>query len=185
MDMADYIQKICDPLKVESVIDIGTGNKGPVAQHYWENKRKIKIGYVCDIWVIKPCPPLWKPLKMNALNLLDVLKPKSVDVVQACGFLEHLTLKEAIKFLFEVAEKLARKCVFLSCATTCHGVKGGVGYDPDYKIKLEGNPYHEYKTIWSDQQLRVWGYETNIDDINSGRFALCGEIEAWKVFVDK
>ena len=187
-DMADYIMRICDPLEIESVIDIGTGDKGPIAQHYWENIKKIKYGYLCDIWTIKEAPSLWTPLKMNALNLLDVLKPKSVDVVQFCGFLEHLTLKEAIKFLFHVAEPLAKKVVFLSCATTCHSHVDGstsIGFDPDYKVKLEGNPYHEYKTIWSHQQLEAWGYETNIKDIFSGRFALKGEIEAWKVFVDK
>ena len=184
--MVDYIKQVCDPLKIDSVIDIGTGMKGPVAQHYWENIRKIKKGYLCDIWTIKEAPPLWKPLKMNALNLLDVLKPKSVDAVISCGFLEHLTLKEAIKFLFDVAEKLAKKVVFLSCATVCHSVQGTVaGYDVDYKVKIEGHPYHAYKTIWSDQQLRAWGYKTNIDDINTGKFALYGEIEAWKILVDK
>lgn len=180
LDMADYIQRVCDPLKIESVLAVGCGNKGPVAQHYWENVRKIKQGYLCDIWTIKPAPALWKPLKMDALKLLDVLKPKSVDVVQNCGFLEHLTLKEAIQFLFQVAEPLARKVVFISCATTCHGDR-----DADYKVKLDKNPYHEYKSIWSHQQFEAWGYKTNIKDILNGRFALNGEIEAWKVFVDE
>lgn len=185
LDMADYIQRICDPLEIESVIAIGVGNKGPVAQHYWENIRKIKRGYLCDIWTIKSAPNLWIPLKMNALDLLGVLKPKSVDVVQACGFLEHLTLKEAIKFLFGIAEPLGRKVVFLSCATTCHSHEGIYGFDPLYKTKLDRNPYHEYKSIWSHQQLEAWGYKTNIKDILNGRFALNGEIEAWKVFVDE
>lgn len=178
--MVDYIQLVCDPLNIESVLAVGCGNKGPVAQHYWENVKKIKRGYLCDIWKIKPAPALWTPLKMNALDLLCRIKPKSVDVVQACGFLEHLTLKEAIKFLFDIAEPLARKVVFLSCATTCHG-----NLDTNYKIKLDNNPYHEYKTIWSHQQLEAWGYRTNIDDINNDRFELSGEIEAWKVFVNK
>ena len=190
-DMADYIRLICDPLKIESVLAVGVGNKGPVAQHYWENIKKIKRGYLCDIWTIKPAPSIWIPFKMNALDLLTVLKPKSVDVVQACGFLEHLTLKEAIKFLFGVAEIIARKVVFLSCATYCHSPpklkehRGMYGLDPEYKAKLDGNPYHEYKTIWSDQQLRAWGYTTNIDDINNHRFCLEGEIEAWKVFANE
>lgn len=180
LDMADYIQRVCDPLDIKTVLAIGVGNKGPVAQHYWENVRKIKRGYLCDIWTIKPAPAVWIPLKMDALKLLEVLKPKCVDIVQACGFLEHLTLKDAIKFLFDVAEVLARKVVFLSCATTCHG-----DCDPDYKVKLDKNPYHAYKSIWSHQQLEAWGYKTNIKDILNGRFALKGEIEAWKVFVDK
>ncbi|MCJ7632234.1 hypothetical protein MUP77_07550 [Candidatus Bathyarchaeota archaeon] len=185
MDMADYIQQVCDPLEIESVLAIGVGNKGPVAQHYWQDIRKIKRGYMCDIWTIKPAPSLWIPLKMNALDLLTVLKPKSVDIVQSCGFLEHLSLKEAIKFLFDVAEVIARKVVFLSCATTCHAQEGIAGYNPDYKVKLDKNPYHEYKTIWSHQQFEAWGYKTNLEDIVNGRFALDGEIEAWKVFVDK
>lgn len=191
LDMEDYIRRICDPLEVESVLDVGTGQKGPIAQDYWQNHRKIKRGYLCDVWTIKRSPPLWTPLKMNALDLLTFLEPKSIDVVQCCGFLEHLTLREAIQFLFKVAEPLARKVVFISCATTCHAVKGvlpsesQVGYDPDYKVKLDGNPYHEYKTIWSDQQFRAWGYETNIDDINNGRFLLSNEIEAWKVFTNE
>jgi hypothetical protein len=179
-DMEDYIKMVCDPLEIDSVIDIGTGDKGPVAQHYWENTRKIKRGYLCDIWVIKECPSLWKPLKMNALDLLDVLEPKSVDVVQACGFLEHLTLKEAIKFIFDVAEVIAKKVVYFSAAITCHAV-GKVGYDPDYKVKIDANPYHEYKSLWNDTQFRHWGYETNIEDIRSGKFLFTSEIEAWKV----
>jgi len=181
-DMEDYIMMLCDPFDIESVIDIGTGNKGPVAQHYWQNIRKIKQGYICDIWTLKKCPPLWIPLKMNALDLLDILDPKSVDVVQACGFLEHLTLKEAIHFIFDIAEVIAKKVVFLSAATTCHAVSPkGPGYDTEYKVRLDGNPYHEYKTIWNDEQFRDWGYETNIDDIESGKFKLSKEIEAWKL----
>ena len=184
-DMEDYIQRVCDPLDIKIVLAIGVGNKGPVAQHYWENVRKIDRGYLCDIWTIKPAPSVWIPLKMDALKLLEVLKPKSVDILQACGFLEHLTLKDAIKFLFDVAEVLTRKVVFLSCATTCHSHEGITGVDPLYKTKLDKNPYHEYKSIWSHQQLEAWGYKTNIKDILNCRFALNGEIEAWKILVDK
>ena len=84
-DFEHYVIMLTKDMPVESVLDVGTGMKGVVAEYYWRNYKRIKKGYVCDIWVIKPTlDPFWIRLKMNALDLLKVLGPKSVDVVQAC-----------------------------------------------------------------------------------------------------
>ena len=84
-DFENYIVMLTKDMPVESVLDVGTGEKGPVAEHYWVNYKGIKKGYVCDIWRIKEnLHPIWEKLRMNALDLLKVLKPKSVDIVQAC-----------------------------------------------------------------------------------------------------
>jgi len=171
-DMEHYIIDLTKNLEIKTVLDVGTGNKGVVAQHYWENTKKIEKGYACDIWTIKPLPPVWTPLKMNALNLLEVLKPKSIDHVQACGFLEHLTKKEGYRFI-EIAETLARKTVFLTAATYNHGLT------PDYKVKIDGNPYHAYKSNWHWSDFQELGYETNIDDMREG-VTFSEEAIAWK-----
>lgn len=179
LDMADYVERLVGGDPIESVIDFGTGPKGVVAQHYWENVNKIKKGYACDIWKIRELPPVWTPLKMDAMKILDVLEPKSVDVVQAFGFMEHLTKEEGYKFL-EIVEMLARKLVIVSAANCLHGFDSGVpGYDPDYKVKMDGNKHHRYNSIWHWREFEALGYESNIDDAVKGiTFRL--ESIAWK-----
>jgi len=164
IDMEDYVIMLTEEETIESVIDFGTGPKGVVAQHYWESVQKIDIGYACDIWKIKELPPVWKPLLMNALDILDVLKPKSVDIVQAFGFIEHLTRKDGLKFL-DIAETLARKFIIVSAANCIHGLDSGKlpGYDPDYKVKLDGNKYHRYNSTWHWREFEELGYTSNIE----------------------
>jgi len=208
-DIEDYIKELTWNMEVESVLDVGTGNKGVVAQHYWENIKKIRRGYACDIWVIKPLPPVWTPLKMNALDLLKVLKPKSVDVVQACGFLEHLSKLDGYRFL-RIAETLARKLVF---TTSAHWLLIGEGealridrFKGSYKFALDykehgkpvtyfedltlstpskvvqvqnGNPYHRYRSTWSWSEFEELGYEANVKDAFSGK-SFTDEVVAWK-----
>ena len=91
---------------------------------------------------------------MNALDLLKVLGPKSVDVVQAFGFLEHLKKEDGYKFL-DISLKLARKLVIVSGAIGLHGPT------PDYKVKMDGNPYHYYHSTWSHEEFHRLGWETD------------------------
>ena len=171
-DMADYAVELTRNAEVESVLDVGTGSKGVVAQDYYEETKQIKRGYTCDIWAIKALPPAWIPLKMNALDLPKVLGQKSVDVVQAFGFLEHLTKEDGHRFL-RIAEWLARKFVILSAATYVHGPT------PDYKAKMEGNPYHYYHSTWHWKEFEELGYETNFEDMRKG-VTFSEEAIAWK-----
>jgi hypothetical protein len=172
-DMEHYIRELTANMHVESVLDVGTGLKGVVAQAYWENEKHISKGYACDIWAIKPLPPVWVPLKMNALNLLDVLNPKSVDVVQACGFLEHLKKDDGYTFI-RIAETLAKKLVFFTAAVYCHGPTR------DYKVKVDENPHHYYWSAWDWADFQDLGYETNWYDAHEKKVTFEGEAVAWK-----
>jgi len=172
-DFENYVIMLTKDLSVESVLDVGTGRKGPVAEYYWVNYKGIKRGYVCDIWVIKKnLNPIWRKLKMNALDLLKVLNPKSVDVVQAFGFLEHLEKKDGYTFL-ELAPKLAKKLVIVSGALYIHGPT------PDYKAKLEGNPYHTYRSLWNYKEFQEMGWQTDWEWYKQNE-SYMGDVIAWK-----
>ena len=180
-DMEHYVIKLTrDNDFITEVLDVGSGLKGPVAEHYWTSTKKIQRGYVCDIWVLKPMPSIWVPLKMDALDLLDVLAKDSVNVVQAFGFLEHLEKEDGLKFL-EIAEKIAIDLVVLSAAICIHSSDGsGCGDDPDYKVKIDGNPYHRYNSTWQWDEFEELGYTSNWEDAKKGdSFKL--EALAWKV----
>ncbi|MBU0846731.1 class I SAM-dependent methyltransferase [Patescibacteria group bacterium] len=169
-DMDHYVKLIGH---VESVIDVGTGKKGVVAQDYYENDVHIKKGYACDIWVLKELLPIWQPLKMNALDLLNALGQKSVDIVQAFGFLEHLEKSDGFKFL-DIAERIARKAVIISAATFVHGTS------PDEKALMDGNPYHRYNSVWHWKEFENLGYKSNFEDMRKG-LTFSEEAIAWKI----
>ncbi len=181
IDMEHYIIKQTRENDfITDVLDVGSGLKGPVAQHYWEVTKKIQRGYVCDVWSLKPLPSLWRPLKMNALDLLDVLEKKSINVVQAFGFLEHLEKEDGLKFL-EIAEELAIDLIIVSAAICIHSFNGKeCGDDPDYKVKIDGNPYHRYNSSWQWDEFEELGFTSNWDDAKKGdSFKL--EALAWKI----
>ncbi len=178
-DMADYVKREADRYEVESVLDVGTGPKGVVAMHYWDRVQRIKQGYACDVWTIKELPDHWEPLKMNALDLLDRFKPDSIDVFQAFGFLEHLTREDGLRIL-EIAETIASKLVIVSAANCLHGWYGGLpGWDPDYKVKVDGNPYHRYNSTWHWRQFEALGYESNLQHAKEKKTFILESI-AWK-----
>jgi len=174
-DFEHYVVMLTSDMPVESVLDVGTGIKGPVAEYYWLNYKCIKIGYACDIWVIKEnLNPIWRKLKMNALDLLKVLKPKKVDVVQAFGFLEHLEKQDGYRFL-GIAEKLAKRLVIVSGAISVHSPDG----DPYYKVKVDGNPYHAYLSTWKHDDFHELGWETDYKYwIRNESYG--GDVVAWK-----
>lgn len=170
-DMDTYLHQLCNPLPISSVVDVGTGLKGVVGSHFWRKKKRIKQGWACDIWKIKPSP-YWKPLNMDALKLGDVFPRDGVDVVQAFGFLEHLKEEDAYKFL-EIAERIAKKLVILSAATTVHGPTR------DYKVKRDGNPYHYYWSTWQWRDFQEMGWQTNLEDARNG-VTMTMDCIAWK-----
>lgn len=172
-DMENYVRSIGMLKNIDSVLDVGTGNKGVVAQNYYQDEMFIKQGYVCDIWTLKELPPVWKPLKMNALDLLDVLGKKSVDIVQAFGFLEHLEKSDGYKFL-DIIERIARKAVIISAAAFVHGMS------PDEKALRDGNPYHHYRSVWHWKEFEKLGYESNYKHMKRG-FSFSEEAIAWKI----
>ncbi len=172
-DMESYIRSIVMLENIESVLDVGTGHKGVVSQNYYQDEVFIKKGYVCDIWVLKELPPIWKPLKMNALDLLNVLEEKSIDIVQAFGFLEHLEKSDGYKFL-DIAEKIVRKAIVISAASYVHGMS------PDEKALKDGNPYHRYNSIWHWKDFEKLGYISNYEHMRNG-LSFSEEVIAWKI----
>lgn len=171
-DMADYVIEQTRNMQIESVIDVGTGLKGVVAMHYYDTVKHVKRGYAVDIWKIKQLPQNWTPLNMDALKLLEVFEPKSVDVVQAFGFLEHLHRQDGYRFL-SIAEQIAKKLVIVSAATYVHGPT------PDYKVKRDGNPHHYYHSTWHWSDFEALGYTSNMNDMKIG-ITFSGEAIAWK-----
>jgi ubiquinone/menaquinone biosynthesis C-methylase UbiE len=171
-DMEDYVIEQTGNIDVESVIDVGTGLKGVVARRYYDEVKHVKRGYAVDVWKIKQLPEKWTPLNIDALKLLDHFQPKSVDVVQAFGFLEHLKKDDGYKFL-SIAEQLAKKLVIVSAATFVHGPT------PDYKVRIDGNPYHYYHSTWHWKDFEALGYETNFNDMKVG-ITFSDEAIAWK-----
>jgi len=177
-DMEHYVVAQTLNMPVYSVIDFGTGLKGPVAQHYWQTFKEIRKGYCCDVWKIKELPDLWIPMNVDAFDLFKILDLESVDVVQAFGFLEHLEKEDGFRFL-EMAEELAGKLVIVSAASCIHALNEECGDDPDYKVKRDGNPYHRYNSTWGWVELEEAGFETNWEDWMNGE-SFKSEVVAWK-----
>jgi len=171
-DMDTYLYEVCNKLPVRTVIDVGTGLKGVVGEHFWRNKKHIRKGWAVDIWKIKPSD-FWIPINDDALRLEDYFEPKSVDVVQAFGFLEHLKKPDGYKFLY-IAEKLARKVVIVSAATCVHGPTR------DYKVKKDGNPHHYYWSTWHWKEFEELGYQTSYRDMLKN-LTYSAEAIAWKL----
>jgi 2-polyprenyl-3-methyl-5-hydroxy-6-metoxy-1,4-benzoquinol methylase len=170
-DMEAYVRQVCGNMQITSVMDVGTGLKGVVAQDFWE--KRIKEGFAVDAWKIKPLSAIWKPMLIDALQLEDFFKPKSIDVIQAFGFLEHLEKIDGFKFL-QTAEQIGKKLVIVSAATFNHG------YTPDYKVKIDGNPYHIYRSTWHWKEFESLGYTTNYEDMKKG-VTFSEEAIAWKL----
>jgi hypothetical protein len=163
---------------IDSILDCGTGQKGVVAQDYYENNLKIKKGYACDVWTLKEMDKkIWTGLKINALNLLDKGKggigEKSVDIVQAFGFLEHLEKNDGYRFLFN-AEKIARKAIIVSAAAYVHGDS------VTEKAERDGNPYHAYRSVWHWKDFERLGYKSNFEHMRQG-LSFSEEAIAWKI----
>lgn len=155
VDTYQYVKMLADPIEgIESVLDIGCGAKGIIAQHYWENVRQIKYGYACDIHVIKELPPLWTPLLQDAEGLLETLGHESIDFVTHCGFLEHVFYAKALDIL-RVIEQVARKRVFFTCSALLREV--------DFKCKQDGNPHHRYWSFWDADTFEALGYTVDRD----------------------
>lgn len=149
-DTEDYIRHLSKNLVIETVLDIGVGQKGILAQEYWQGDRNIPRGYACDIFTIKTLPASpWIPLLMDAENLVDKLGPKSIDMVTHAGCLEHVEYAKAFRIL-RVVEQLAKKMVFFTCSAVCR--------DVTYKVEHDGNPYHYYRSFWDGDIFEALGY---------------------------
>jgi hypothetical protein len=170
VDSEDYVRLLCDPIpNIKTVVDIGCGMKGMIAQAYWDVDRAIQRGYACDIHVLKPMPSHWVPLVMDAEGLVEKLGHKSIDVVTHCGMLEHVEYAKALRIL-HVIEQIAVKKVFMTCSAVCREV--------DRKVKADGNPYHYYRSFWDGDVLEALGYTVDRERM-IGRLTFLEEVTAW------
>lgn len=161
---------LCDPIPdIKTVLDIGCGMKGMIAQYYWEHDRNIQRGYACDIHVLKPMPSRWVPLLMDAEGLLDKLGPKSVDVVTSCGTMEHLPYPKALRVL-HVIEQVAKKKVFMTMSAVCREVMK--------KCLADGNPFHQYRSFYDGDVLEALGYTVDRERMIK-RETFLEEVTAW------
>jgi len=152
-----------------TVMDIGCGQKGIIAQAWWEPH--IKQGYAVDIHTIKPPPEKWTPLIMDAENLVSRLGPKSVDFTTHCGLLEHLEYEKALNVLKQI-EAVTRHCIFFTMSAILR--------DADHKANLDGNPYHKYKSFWDAPTLEILGYHVDRPRMIAGE-TFQEEIVGWAI----
>lgn len=152
-DTESYVNELSKGLDVKTVLDIGCGTKGVIGQHHWENVVGIEAGYACDIHVVKDLPPLWTPLVMDAVDLVDRLGEKSIDFLTHCGMLEHVEYRHALKILHTI-ERLVRQRVFFTCSAIVREV--------DYKVRRDGNPYHYYRSFWDPNVFYILGYHVDV-----------------------
>lgn len=176
VDSESYVTLLCNPISdIRSVLDVGCGLKGMIAQHYWENVRRVPDGYACDRHVLKelpispPCPTKWHPLLMDAEYLLDKLGRRSIDVVTHLGMLEHVDYSKAFRIL-RVIEQVAKKLVFFTCSAVCR--------DVTYKSDIDGNPFHMYRSFWDGDIFEALGYTVDRKRMISGETFL-EEVTCW------
>jgi hypothetical protein len=169
VDSEDYVRLLCDPISdIKSVVDIGCGLKGMIAQAYWQ-ERHIQVGYAVDIHVLKAMDAPWVPLVMDAEGLVGRLGHKSIDVVTHCGMLEHVEYAKALRILY-VIEQIAKKKVFMTMSAVCREV--------DRKVKADGNPYHYYRSFWDGDVLEALGYTVDRERMIR-RETFLEEVTAW------
>ncbi len=168
-DTQDYVKWLADDLEINSVLDIGCGNKGAIAYAYWQNVKKVKKAYACDRHVIKKMEEPWVPLLMDAEKLPEYFKGEQIDFVTHCGLIEHIEYEKAFRVL-EVIEKVAKKRVYFTFSAFLREV--------DYKVKLDGNPYHYYKSFWDARTIEALGYYVDRERM-AKRITFVEEVTGW------
>lgn len=167
-DVADIFWEVVHDLDAESIVDVGTGRNGVVGFHHWNqfSGRKIAV----DIHAIKELPASWEPVISDARELLTRLGPKSVDIVQACDFIEHLIKDDARRILTDF-EAIAKKAVLLFTPI-------GFVHSPAEDSESD-NPYQRHLCGWAYDELEELGYTTSrLDPENMWRETA---IVAWKI----
>ncbi len=157
-DVADLLWEVIRDMDIESVIDVGTGVNGVVGLHYLERKN-IKRKYAIDIYSIKPLPSGWIPIIMDGRDILERFGEKSVDIITAYDFIEHLNKEDGIQWLKD-AEKTARKLIFLF---TPISKDGEIPASPSAGLRPE-NIYEKHLAGWTYEDFENLGFKTGKND---------------------
>ena len=118
-------------------------------------KKNIKRKYAIDIFDIKPLPPSWKPIIIDARYMDFRFPEKSIDVIQACDFIEHLTKEDGLEWL-KNAERIARKAILIFTPI-------GLVHSPAADFHPE-NPYEKHLSEWTYEEFEKLGFQTAKDD---------------------
>ena len=172
-DVADLLWDVIRDMEIKSIIDVGTGVNGVVGLHYLELKN-IQIKYAIDIYSIKPLPTDWITIIMDGRDLLNRFGEKSVDIITAYDFIEHLNKEDGIKWLKD-AEKIARKVIFLF---TPISKNGDIPLSPSAGLRPE-NIYEQHKSGWTYREFEKLGFNTGKN--NSENMWKDTNIIAWKL----
>lgn len=173
-DVADIFWDVIKSMDIESYIDIGTGTNGVVGMHNIDRKEKennIKIRkYAIDIYSIKPLPKDWSCLIMDARDILKRFGEKSIDIIQACDFVEHLGKEEGMKWLQD-CEKVARKAILIFTP---------IGFvDSPAANSQPDNIYQKHRSGWSYEEFEKLGFR--IGKYHIENMWRNSNIVAWKV----
>lgn len=159
-DTEDYTRMIAagTGVPINSVLDIGCGNKGVIAEAYWI-ERAVPHIYMCDRHVLKQ-NPRYERLLMDAEDLVKKLGRDGIDFVTHCGFLEHVDYDKALRCL-HVVEQLSRLGNFSTASCFMREV--------DFKVKQDGNPYHYYRSFWCPATMEALGYTVDRERMSTGK----------------
>jgi len=109
----DWLIELVQSLRVESVLDVGTGHAGVFCYHYWQS-RPLKRKACLDIALIREdIDPSWERHYADARSL--PFPDDSFDVVQCLETLEHIPPEDHRRVLREL-RRVARKLVYVSAS---------------------------------------------------------------------
>ena len=150
-DVCDIFWDVVKDMEIESLLDVGTGMTGVVGLHLWETKG-IKRKYALDIHKIRDMPPDWILLIMDARQMSEKFQPKSLDVIQACDFIEHLSKEDGLKWLKD-CEKIARKAILIFTP---------IGFKPNILDEelYPDNPHQKHLSGWTQEEFEDLGFKT-------------------------
>lgn len=168
-DVADLFWNVIKDMEIESFIDIGTGTNGIVGMHNID-KKNVSKKYALDIYSIKPLPDDWTRILLDARDLLRKFGNKSIDIIQACDFIEHLSKEDGIKWLDD-CEKVARKAILIFTPI-------GIVDSPSARLEPD-NIYQKHLSGWTYEEFEKLGYKTG-RNISDNMWKDSG-IVAWKV----
>jgi hypothetical protein len=182
-DVADMFWDVIGKMDIESFIDVGTGPNGVVGMYELEQKEReqkqrqgekgIIRKFAIDIYNIKPLPPDWTTIIMDGKDILKRFGEKSIDVIQGCDFIEHITKEEGIRWIFD-CEKIARKAILIFTPI-------GEVHNPAIDL-YPNNPWQNHQCGWKYEEFEKLGFETGKDDMHN--MWRNSNIIAWKVLAN-
>lgn len=105
-------------LDCRTVLDVGAGHGGVFDVGYWDARPEVTRREACDIFWIRPLPPLWATKTgVDACKLDEHYQAGEFDFVQCCEVLEHIPdSRRALEQLVRVA----KMAVFVTSADEIH-----------------------------------------------------------------